>query len=90
MMKDRRPRKRKKELKRKFEKVQALRTVQVAVITMEAGLQIAAIAAVPSRIPTDAALKGLRVAQTAIETQKSIAQVMNTGPKNWREALKKH
>lgn len=85
-MKDRRPRKLKKTLKRRFEKVQALRTVQVAMVTMGSALQMAGITARPNRTLADVPIKAIRAVQLAIDTKESISKIMNTGPKNWREA----
>lgn len=94
-MKDRRPRKLKKRLKRRFEKVQALRTVQCALVSVGSAFQIAAVSArpIPSFLPDElkrgpmtAAEKALECASIAIDTAESISKIWNTGPKNWREA----
>lgn len=90
-MKDRRPRKLKKKLKRKFENVQAVKTLHTALVTVGSAMQIAAIASRP--IPkfvgeaiVSPVTKSLTCAQLAIETAQKISEIMNSGPKNWREA----
>lgn len=89
-MKDRRPRKLKKVLKRRFEKVQAMRTIQTAFVTLGSAMQMAAISSRPIPKFGDAivspATKSLACAQLAMETAQKISEIMNTGPKNWREA----
>lgn len=82
-MQDRRPRKLKKTLKRKFEKFQAFRTVQIAVTTMGSAYQMSVIASQPIDC---APYKTMATAQLAMTTAQSISKIMNTGPKNWREA----
>ena len=58
-MKDRRPRKLKKVLKLRFAKVQALRTVQIAVTTLGSAFQMAAITAAPHSSPADIPIKAI-------------------------------
>lgn len=89
-MKDRRPRKLKKALKRKFDAHQSFKVAQSALVSALSCAQIAVIASAPvSNIMTPGepvALKSLRCAQVVMETAQQIKNIMNTGPKNWREA----
>lgn len=97
-MKDRRPRKLKKTLKRRFAKVQVFRTVQVALTALGSAFQIARIQATPipkadtllppelSRVQMTAIQKAKEVISVSMNTAESISKIMNTGPKNWREA----
>jgi len=89
-VKDRRPRKRKKELKRKFEKVQASRMVMTALVTASSAFRLATIVAYPRifNLPPSvfAAEKAIKTIEVTKECTEAIANIMNTGPKNWREA----
>lgn len=97
-MKDRRPRKLKKLLKKRYRKAVALKTMQTALVTVGSAFQIAAIQSIPnfnkgSLIPPDLARQPMSPAERAIavvnltiDTEKWIAEIINSGPKNWREA----
>ncbi len=100
-MKDRRPRKLKKELMRRFEKVQASKMVRTALVTMSSAFQCAVINSRPHPMPsmfegvtennplihyTSTASKAIEVAKLAMNTAEAIANILNESPKNWREA----
>lgn len=82
-MKNRRPRKLKKQLKKRYAKAVALRIFQCALTTAGHAFQSAAVAA---QIGQPMHVKALQSASIAIDCSEALANIMKTGPQNWREA----
>jgi hypothetical protein len=87
-MKDRRPRKLKKRLKRRYAAASAVRIVRCAMTTAVSLAQTAMIMSRPTQKhdPFGKAAKLLNTAEVAMDCAEAISQIMNSGPKNWREA----
>lgn len=87
-MKDRRPRKLKKQLKKRYDKMIAAKILQTAMTTTMSAIQMALIGAKPiPRYETGGvAVKAVKALETVMDCAQSITSIMNSGPKNWREA----
>jgi hypothetical protein len=88
-MKDRRPRKLKKEMKHRYSKVIAARLGKCAIVAAMNAISVAIINSQPNFAggPVQSiAEKSLRIASTVLGTAEKVHEIMNSGPKNWREA----
>lgn len=87
-MKDRRPRKLKKQLKKRYVRSIAFRTISTATISAVAAVQTASIMSRPiqKHDPFGKAAKLLNTVEVAMDCAEAISKIMNSGPKNWREA----
>lgn len=86
-MKDRRPRKLKKQLKARYVRAIAFRTVATATISAVAAVQTAMVASRPIRKhdPAGLADKAMATVKIAMDCANTVAGILKSGPKNWRE-----
>lgn len=89
-MKNRLPRKRKKQVKKVVARKTASKMAMCAVVAAQSYAQTAIISAIPvySFAAVGVADKALRVIETVINTAYSVKQIMSEPPNSWREFIK--
>lgn len=86
-MKDRRPRKIKKQLKKRYASAVALRMAQCALATRMGAVQTAIVASKHVPKHDQAGIdKALATVKIAMDCANAVAGILKSGPKNWREA----
>jgi len=86
-MKDRRPRKLKKLLKKKFAKISAFKMIQAALSSVFAAAQLYAIRSKPIRKddPNGKTEKALAITDVTLNAANSIQSIMSEKPTTWKE-----
>lgn len=87
-MKDRRPRKLKKQLKKRYASACAVRVAQCAMTTAMSAIQTAIVASkpIPKHDQAGLANKAIDTVKIAMDCANTVAGTLKSGPKNWREA----
>lgn len=87
-MKDRRPRKLKKQLKKRYDSAVALRIVRCALATEMGAVHTAIVASkpIPKHDQAGLANKAIGTVRIAMDSANTVAGILKSGPKNWREA----
>lgn len=85
-MKQRLPRKYKKQVKKKLAAINASKVLRSAMASMMSAVQVAHITSYPMQ--TSPAEKALSVAGLVVDTAKSISNIMSEKPNSWRDFLR--
>lgn len=88
-MKDRRPRKLKKKLKKQYASACAVRVAQCAITTAMSAIHTVIVASKPVSKHDQAGLanKVIGTVKIAMDCANTVAGTLKSGPKNWREAV---
>lgn len=85
-MKQRLPRKYKKQVKKKVAAMNASKVLRSAMASMMAATQLAMISSYPMQ--TSPAEKAMSVAGLVVDTAKSISTIMSEKPNSWRDFIR--